>query len=263
VLLAGYDHFLRVAADLRWDERALDLHRDVQVWPRLTEAHSRRLLALLAGFCIGEAAVAKELEPFVLAASCAERSACFRAQAADEARHARFFDRVVVEVARVDGRNPGERRERLRALLEPSFLELFEERLPATASRLDAERDRLGDAVGLYHMLLEGLVFSAGQFAMLELLEAVDLPGLRGGLERVLDDEHWHLGFGARVLQDVGLDQAGVDRLLCEGVAALEAWGALLGDDLTERMLLLHRRRLRAAGLAAPRKAAALLDRPE
>ena len=47
------------------------------------------------------------------------------------------------------------------------MIELFEERLPAMAGDLAAGRAGLADGVGLYHMLLEGIVFDAGQQALL------------------------------------------------------------------------------------------------
>ena len=235
MLLADYGHFLSIASASKWDERALDLRRDATAWPQL-----------------GEAAVADQLEPFARADARADRSACFRAQAEDEARHAHFFDRVAAEVVRVPGQTPGDRRDALRRLLEPRYRELFEQRLPAATRRLAADRAGLGPAVALYHMVLEGLVFTAGQLAMLELLGGLDLPGLRRGLELVLRDERWHLGFGARALQDLGLDEAAVERLLGDEVAELEAWGDVLDDATAERVAVLHRRRLRAAGLAPP-----------
>jgi ribonucleoside-diphosphate reductase beta chain len=252
VLLAGYGHFIRVATRQRWDEQALDLTRDAEVWPGLPEARRRPLSVLVAGFCLGETAVADELEPFALSGGCAERSACFRAQAADEARHARFFDRVAAEVLRVPGRSAAERRAALRPLLEPEYCELFEVRLPEVARRLGGDRGGLADAVGLYHMVLEGLVFTAGQLTILELLDAVELPGLRRGLGLVLRDERWHLGFGARTLQDLGLDEPALDRLLGADVTALRAWGHVVDDATAARVARIHRRRLSAAGLTSP-----------
>ena len=57
------------------------------------------------------------------------------------------------------------------------------------------------EAVGLYHMVLEGVVFTAGQYALLEILDKDRLPGLYEGMELVLRDEKWHIGFGTRCLQ--------------------------------------------------------------
>ena len=50
-------------------------------------------------------------------------------------------------------------------------------------------------------MILEGVVFTAGQLALLDLLDD-RLPGLQRGTELVLRDERWHVGFGARCLAD-------------------------------------------------------------
>jgi len=49
-------------------------------------------------------------------------------------------------------------------------------------------------------MLLEGVVFDAGQEALLADLGDGALPGVREGLERVARDERWHVGFGLRCL---------------------------------------------------------------
>ena len=49
-------------------------------------------------------------------------------------------------------------------------------------------------------MLLEGVVFDAGQQALLDDLADGALPGVREGVERVERDERWHVGFGLRCL---------------------------------------------------------------
>ena len=54
---------------------------------------------------------------------------------------------------------------------------------------LDEGRTGLADGIGLYHMLLEGVVFEAGQHALLEDLEDDVLPGVREGMGRVERDE--------------------------------------------------------------------------
>ena len=47
-------------------------------------------------------------------------------------------------------------------------------------------------------MLLEGVVFDVGQYALLDDLADGALPGVREGIERVERDERWHVGFGLR-----------------------------------------------------------------
>ncbi len=56
---------------------------------------------------------------------------------------------------------------------------------------------RLAAGVGLYHLVLEGIVFAAGQAALLERLERLGtLPALLDGATRVAADERWHVGLG-------------------------------------------------------------------
>ena len=98
MFVEGYGHFLRTAASLRWDEEAVDLSADARAWPALDPRLRGHLVRLLAGFCVGEAAVASELGPFAGAAHDPDAAACFEVQVLDEARHARFFDRFTAEV---------------------------------------------------------------------------------------------------------------------------------------------------------------------
>ena len=255
MFVAGYGHFVRTARALQWQEESLDLRADQAAWPGLADERRKALRTLLAGFCLGEARVADELRPFATAAPDREAAACFRLQAGDEARHARFFDRYVSEVLAVGGATPDERRAELRAEARPDFLDLFEERLSAAAGRLAEDASTLEAAVALYHLVLEGLVFTAGQLALLELLKDDSLPGLRRGLELVLRDERWHIGFGASLLSAAG---GGVEADALDAAQdAVGVWGDAVPRHLRERVLHLHRRRLRAAGLSSANREAA------
>lgn len=239
MFVSGYGHYLRTAASLQWDEAAVDLSADAAAWPSVPAAARERLQRLIAGFCFGEAQVAEELAPFA-AASSGDVAACFAAQAIDEARHARFFARVALELL-------GTGAPALREHVEPAFAELFEQRLPAAARRL-ASGAGLRGAVALYHLVLEGIVFTAGQLAALELLDAhPELPGLRRGMELVLLDERWHIGFGTRLL--TALDGDSAEIALAEAARAVEAWGAAVPAGVRERVLKLHGRRLAVAKL--------------
>lgn len=100
-MITGYGHFVQLAASLQWDEKAIDLSADREAWPMLTDAENARLLGLIAGFVVAETAVAGNLHSYKAAAPDDSMEATFRAQARDEARHARFFDRVASVVAGV------------------------------------------------------------------------------------------------------------------------------------------------------------------
>ena len=247
MFVAGYGHFVRTARSLQWDEQAVDLREDQAAWPELEPGRREALRTLLTGFCVGEARVAEELGPFARATPDPEAAECFELQEGDEARHARFFDRCAREIVAVPGAGAGERRSRLRQEARPEFLDLFERRLPQAVRRLTEHASTLEAAVGLYHLVLEGVVFTAGQLAMLELLEDRSLPGVHEGLELVLRDERWHIGFGTRMLTSAA--DAPPAEALDAVDYALDAWGDAVSDEVRQRVLHLHRRRLGAAGL--------------
>jgi len=89
----------------------------------------------------------------------------FLLQRRDEVHHAPLFDRIAPEVHGLPRATAPERRAAARAHVRAAVLELFEERLPALASELAAGRTGLGEGVSRYHMVLEGIVFDAGQQA--------------------------------------------------------------------------------------------------
>ena len=246
-MFTSYDTFVILAGTLQWDEAALDFAPDKAAWPALGDSENAHVLGLIAGFCIAEWAVAGHLGSFQAAADDEAVAACFRAQARDEDRHARFFDRVAAEVAAVPGADMAARLDVLRTLVSPELVALFEERLPATALRLAEDRRGLSAAVGLYHMVLEGVVLLAGQNALLDTLNrlSVGLPGVRRGVELVLRDERWHIGFGTRLVQGAGLGHDEVETILALGQASASAWGDLVSPDAADRAARMHRNRLR------------------
>jgi ribonucleoside-diphosphate reductase beta chain len=188
--------------------------------------------------------VAEHLAPFGAAAADPVAARCFAAQGRDEHRHSAFFDRVARDVVRVPGPTPAARRNAMRGLLDPAFLDLFDRRLPAIANGLARGEGDLERAVGLYHMVLEGVVFTAGQLALLDALEDhPELPGLHDGVGRVLRDERWHVGFGGRCLQDTGLAPDDVAEVLREGEDAAHSWVDATGGEHAGRVVaMLHRR---------------------
>src|SRR5688572_8328925 len=103
MLRPGFGHFLEIAAASQWNEADLDLDAAARSWAALPERRRRRIEPLVAGFCAGEAAFATDLAPFAFATSDSELAECFAAQARDEERHARFFDRFAAEVLRTPG----------------------------------------------------------------------------------------------------------------------------------------------------------------
>ena len=137
------------------------------------------------------------------------------------------------------------------------MLELFEERLPAMAGELAAGRARVDAGIGLYHMVLEGIVLLAGQRALLADLEDGVLPGVREGVDRVERDERWHIGFGLRCLIDAQPSPELVDEVLATAEDASQAWGDVVPSEIRDGVVPMCRRRLAVAKLLHQRAAAA------
>jgi ribonucleoside-diphosphate reductase beta chain len=241
--------FSQVVARLQWDPTTIDLALDARAWPGLPDERRRRLRTLLAGFCVAEEAVSEHLTPFAQATPDTLVAWVFFLQRRDEERHSQFFDRIGAEVLGLPGATPADRRAAARAHVPASVLELFEVRLPAMGAELAAGRIGLEEGIALYHMVLEGIVFSAGQRALLEDLEDGALPGLREGVERIDKDERWHIGFGLRNLVDIRPSQELLRELLGRAEEAAAAWGDAVSTDTREHVTRLCARRLHIAGL--------------
>jgi ribonucleoside-diphosphate reductase beta chain len=224
--------FSKLVARLQWDALAIDLTADAREWPRLPDERRSRLKTLLAGFRVGDDLVSEHIAPFADAARqgtlVSQESLMawvFFLQRRDEQRHATLFDRVAAEVLGLPGDTPAERRAAARAEAPPALLELFEERLPAMAGEIAAGRKGLSEGVSLYHMLLEGVVFDAGQRTLLDDLADGALPGVYEGVRRVQLDERWHIGFGLRCLIETQPSQELLEDLLAQAEEAAEVWG--------------------------------------
>jgi ribonucleotide reductase beta subunit family protein with ferritin-like domain len=228
-VLAGYEHLLAAGRRLQWDAETIDLSADAAALGALSNDAQRRVRTLLAGFWVAEHGVAEHLEEYVTVSDGMARR-CLELQASDERRHARFFERVRAEVLDVDD---------VRGIAGAEIVALFERELPAVAAGLAAGSVALADAVGLYHLVLEAIVLSVGEAALVA--EAAPLPGVAAGAARVQADERWHIGLGVQVLSDAGISPGGIEPL---AERAARAWGAeIASDDRVRHALAAHRRR--------------------
>jgi ribonucleoside-diphosphate reductase beta chain len=241
-VLAGYDHLIAAARRLRWDAETIALDHDATTVAQLPDGDRRMLETLVGGFWLAEHAVADELGPYIHAADVAVADPaareCFAVQAEDEARHARFFDRVAGEVLELA--DPA-------ASAPSEIATLCGADLPAASRALaaDAGAQTMAAAVGLYHLVLEGIVFAVGQDALGELGERAGLPGIAEGIDRVQGDERWHVGLGVLHLQRLGApaDVRG------PAARAIAAWGPTIATgERVDRVLAAHRRRVQIAG---------------
>ena len=248
--------FSKLVARLQWDPAAIDLTPDAREWPRLPDERRRRLKTLLAGFRVGDDLVSEHIAPFAdaarhetLASQESLMAWVFFLQRRDEERHARLFDRIAAEVLGLPGATPAERRVAARAEAPPAMLELFEERLPAMAAEIAAGRKGLSEGVSLYHMLLEGVVFDAGQRTLLDDLADGALPGVYEGVRRVQLDERWHIGFGLRCLIETRPSRELLEDLLARAEEAAEVWGDAVPAAMRRACAQRVAHRLHVAGL--------------
>jgi ribonucleoside-diphosphate reductase beta chain len=244
--------YSQIVAKLQWVPAAIDLRRDAEAWPGLPDERRRRLTTLLSGFRVAEDAVAEHLTPFADRAEHVDTMMMwiFFLQRRDEDRHTHFFDRIAAEVLQLPGDSPADRLAAAREHVPPTLLELFEVTLPAIAAELAAGRAAILDGVRLYHMVLEGAVFSAGQRALLDDLTDGALPGIREGVRRVELDERWHVGFGVRCLTEAQDPESLLDHVLSRATEAAAAWGDAVPTATRDFAVDLCRRRLSVAGLA-------------
>ncbi|HET9123628.1 MAG TPA: hypothetical protein VFN65_01935 [Solirubrobacteraceae bacterium] len=244
-MLAGYDYLLGAAARLQWDAEGIPLAADRTQALALAAPVRGRLQTLVGGFSVAEHAVAQELAPFAAAAAVLDPDPrareCFAVQAGDERRHARWFDRLAGKLLGLD-------RQAARAVAPAPIRELFESELPATAASLAARAApaQLGAAVGLYHLLLEGIVFAIGQEALLTLAQEQGLAGVADGVARVQGDERWHVGLGVLALQRLAEHgRARPVEITDAAIRAAGAWGpSIATPERIERALAVHGRRL-------------------
>jgi len=250
--------YSQIVAKLQWDPTAIDLASDARAWPELPDERRRRLTTLLAGFRVAEDSVAEHLTPFADRAEHVDTMMMwiFFLQRRDEDRHASFFDRVAAEVLKLPGDTPADRLAAAREHAPAAFLELFEVRLPEMAAELAAGRTGILDGISLYHMVLEGAVFTAGQRALLDDLEDDVLPGVREGVRRVELDERWHVGFGVRCLTEAADPEILLDDVLARATEAADAWGDAVPPATRQFAVTLCRRRLTVAGMGAALPAA-------
>ena len=246
--------FSAVVARLQWNALTIDLAADARAWPALDPARRARLTSLLAGFCVAEDAVAEQLQPFGGAASRTAMASdqslmtwVFFLQRRDEQRHQQLFDRIGAEVLGLPGDTPAARRDAARELAPAGVLDLFESQLPALAGELAEGRAGLASGVSLYHMILEGIVLSSGQQALLEDLQDDVMPGTSEGIEHVELDERWHVGFGLRCLIETHPAPEQLDELLDRARDASHAWGDAVPARITDHVVELCARRLTVA----------------
>jgi ribonucleoside-diphosphate reductase beta chain len=218
--LLSYGQLYALWEKQNWKAHELDFTVDQEQWlttPAESQAHTAWSLG---SFYIGEERVTADLAPFLLAAPSGEVEMFLATQLVDEARHTAFFDRFGGEVMALSAGDLRGRMRELEQTMIPAWHETFDGGLRETANRIKAEPDNLDlfvEGICTYHLIIEGVLAMTGQRLILKYMEDHSLyPGFQQGFSLVERDEHRHIAFGVRFLQDVMEQDAGRFRPIIE-----------------------------------------------
>lgn len=211
--LLSYGQLYALWEKQNWKAHELDFTIDKEQW-LTTPAESQEHTAWsLGSFYIGEERVTADLAPFLLAAPSGEVEMFLATQLVDEARHTAFFDRFGGEVMALSADDLRGRMRELEETMIPAWHETFDGGLRETANRIKADPDNLDlfvEGICTYHLIIEGVLAMTGQRLILKYMEDHSLyPGFQQGFSLVERDEHRHIAFGVRFLQDVMEQDAG------------------------------------------------------
>ena len=202
----SYERLYRLWEQNNWSATAIDFSVDVQHWQeRHTEKQREAALWNYAMFLVGEEAVARTLTPVLDAAPGFPESIFLTTQIVDEARHHVFFDRFMREVAGV-GSDTRSTLQAVEGQLTWGFKQVFDEldRVTDALRKKPKDRELLAQTVALYHLVVEGLLATAGQHFIQRYVDKLQiLPGFREGINNVSRDESRHVAFGVKLLGDL------------------------------------------------------------
>lgn len=202
-----------------WDPRSVHLQADVRDWERLTGLEQDLLLRLTALFHAGEEEMSLDIAPLLVTVARegrVEEERFLATLRADEARHAKFFERVLDEVCRATGD--------LRRYHTASFRAFFGEELPRALHGLvdDPSPAAQAEALVAYTMIGEGVLSETGHDLFTTALQRRGLmPGLRHGLRLVQRDEARHMTYGVYFLARLVAEDPGVWQVIERRMNAL------------------------------------------
>ena len=205
--LLSYGQLYALWEKQNWKAHELDFTVDQEQWVTTPEESQAHTAWSLGSFYIGEERVTADLAPFLLAAPSGEVEMFLATQLVDEARHTAFFDRFGAEVMALSADDLRGRMRELEQTMIPAWHETFDDGLRETANRIKAQPDDLDlfvEGICTYHLIIEGVLAMTGQRLILKYMEDHSLyPGFQKGFSLVERDEHRHIAFGVRFLQDV------------------------------------------------------------
>ena len=187
----------------KWSLDDWTVDRDPAQWSAMRPFARGEVLNIVAQLCVGEAVVEETLGPIVDAAPDEASRRYLRTQVEDESRHTRFFIKWCSAVGAFD--SDTDVLEGCRAAMPSTADHLLDHALRTEVRKLEEDPSDIRQwyrAVGLYHVLIEGVAELGAFHALRSMLKKLDcLPDLQEGLIRVVRDESRHVAFGVSALR--------------------------------------------------------------
>jgi len=194
----------------RWEEQQwspfeIDLTRDREQWPRMSDADRGLIYWALSSLMVAEERITTKFAGLVMAGDSEEETTFLATQQVDEARHmqfyARFRDEVIGSPAEIAAHV-----ESAREQVSPAFRRIFDEALVEAHEALVAAPADLAAKVRfvtIYHLILEStLGLTSFRFITRYLEREELLPGFVEGYSKIHHDETRHIGYGVWFLRE-------------------------------------------------------------
>lgn len=214
-----YELFRKGKREGTWDPDSFDLDQDIEDWETFTEAEQRRFLGTASGFYDGEEDVTRTLAPYMMAVDAladdvpfdpVQQELFLAQQVYEEAKHTDFFSRYYDVVFDTQDTEPY----RNDSYREHGYStdDLYETAADLLAViRTGDQRElvhTLGEAYLNYMGIIEGQLARFGYMEFDQMVELKSeevgrtvLPGFRGGLGKVRQDETRHIENGRWMLR--------------------------------------------------------------
>ena len=201
--------------DQQWSPFDIDLSRDREQWPGMSDEDRSLIYWALSSLMVAEERITTKFSGLVAAYGSEEEATFLATQQVDEARHMQFYARFrdeVIDAPAVIAAHVESAREQV----SPAFRKIFDEALVEAHEVLVAAP---GDVtakirfVTIYHLIVEStLGLTSFRFITRYLDGEGLLPGFVDGYSKIHQDETRHIAYGVWFLREAVLqdDEAAV-----------------------------------------------------
>jgi ribonucleoside-diphosphate reductase beta chain len=208
----------------QWSPFDIDLSRDREQWPGMSEGDQGLVYWALSSLMVAEERITTKFSGLVAAYGSEEEATFLATQQVDEARHmqfyARFRDEVIDSPAVIAAHL-----ESAREQVSPAFRRIFDEALvEAHEALVSAPGDLAAKVrfVTIYHLILEStLGLTSFRFITRYLEREELLPGFVEGYSKIHHDETRHIGYGVWFLREAVREHAEAEGTIRETLAEL------------------------------------------